>query len=193
MAENQSDEAVFWVDPHKRGILPLNGFHLSRSLRRRLLRDSYTVTTNRDFSGVLKGCADREETWINQVIFDLYLSLHHSGHAHSLEIWNKDSLVGGVYGVALGGAFFGESMFSRETDASKIALAFLIDRLNAGGFILFDAQFITPHLASLGGVEISRQAYRSVLTKALAIDAGFNRQGAVPSGYSVVQRNTQMS
>lgn len=193
MAEDQDSPDVFWVDPTDRGIVPLSGFHISRSLRRRILRTSYTISTDRDFAGVVRGCADRKETWINQIIFDLYQELHHAGYAHSLEVWDGEDLIGGVYGIALGGAFFGESMFSRKTDASKIALAYLVDRLNQGGFSLFDTQFITPHLASLGGLEISRKLYRQHLAQALNIKANFDRQGAVPSAYSVIQRNTQTS
>lgn len=193
MAESRDDETVFWVDPTERGIIPLDNFHISRSLRRRILRADFTIRTNTAFDQVVGGCADRPETWINDTIFDLYMNLHLQGFAHSLEIWDRDALVGGTYGVALGGAFFGESMFSRRTDASKIALAYLVDRLRTGGFTLLDTQFLTPHLASLGGIEISRSAYRARLAQALQIDADFNAPGPAPDPQSLLQRMTQTS
>ena len=194
MAESREAEGVHWIDPLRRGVLPLEGFHISRSLRRRLLRGGYGVSTDRDFAAVVAGCADRAETWINPTIFDLTLALHDMGHAHSVEVRDETgALIGGVYGVALGGAFFAESMFSRATDASKIALAFLVDRLRAGGFALVDTQFTTPHLARLGGREIARDAYRRQLARAVQLSADFDRQGAVPTPQEVVQRNSQMS
>lgn len=194
MAERRGDPEVFWVDPRFRGILPLEGFHISRSLARRMRRGGYAVTTDRAFPAVVQGCADREETWINDTIYDLYEALHRSGHAHSLEVWSDEGvLIGGVYGVALGGAFFGESMFSRATDASKIALAYLVDRLRVGGFVLFDTQFLTPHLASLGGVEIPRAQYREALAGALRVGADFSAQAGTPAAQEVIQRNTQTS
>ena len=155
------------------------GFHISRSLRRSLLHGGFHASADRDFTGVVLGCADRPETWINAEIFELYQQLHQMGHAHSIEIWREDRLVGGLYGVTLGAAFFGESMFSRVTDASKVALAYTMHRLRAGGFTLFDTQFLTAHLASLGAIEIPRQEYRRRLAQALAIEARFD-----PPGYS---------
>jgi len=193
MAESQQDEEIFWIDPKLRGILPLDKFHISRSLRRIILANAYTIRTNSDFSTVVNSCADRPVTWINGPIFALYQSLHEQGFAHSLEVWDGDDLIGGVYGVALGGAFFGESMFSRRTDASKIALAYLVDRLRQGGFALFDTQFLTPHLQSLGGMEISREAYRGLLRQALEIGADFHRAGQPPSAAGVIHRNSQTS
>lgn len=193
MADSQENPEIFWVDPLDRGILPLDKFHISRTLKRKLRHEIFQIRTNFDFLAVLAGCADRNETWINDSIFQLYLSLHEMGFAHSIEVWQEDTLVGGVYGVALGGAFFGESMFSRRKDASKIALAYLVDRLRVGGFTLFDTQFITPHLASLGAVEISRAHYRELLEQALLVNADFNRQVGTPSGQDVIQRNTQTS
>jgi len=193
MAEARDSADVFWVDPKRRGILPLDGFHISRSLRRALLKRDYSISLNRDFRGVVAGCADREETWINDTIFDLYLDLHHAGFAHSLEVWDGGTLIGGVYGVTLGAAFFGESMFSQRRDASKIALAFLVDHLNRCGFRLFDTQFITPHLATLGGIEITRAAYRRRLAKALKARAGFLADVPIPDAQEVLQRNTQTS
>jgi leucyl/phenylalanyl-tRNA--protein transferase len=204
MAEGRDDPEIHWVDPRRRGILPLDGFHISRTLRRRILRCGWDVRVDTDFAGVLAGCADRPETWINDPIFALYRALHDTGHAHSLELWEGDALVGGVYGVTLGQAFFGESMFSRRTDASKVALAYLVHRLHAGGFTLFDTQFLTPHLASLGGVEITRGEYRRRLSLALQGVADFAPAGYSPSAASVAgvsvpgvsgvtQRSTQTS
>lgn len=193
MSEHRDDPDVFWVEPRRRGIFPLDGFRISRSLARALRRGDYTVTINDDFAGVLEGCADREDTWISGKISDLYMQLHATGFAHSIEVRSGHNLVGGVYGVALGGAFFGESMFSRQTNASKIALAWLMAHLRNGGFHLFDTQFLTPHLASLGGIEISRAAYRSLLAEALAHPANFITPALPASGHEVVQLNTQIS
>lgn len=179
MAESRDDPAVHWIDPPLRGIMPLDGFHISRSLRRSILHGGFSVTADRDFQGIVTGCADRPETWINAQIFDLYARLHRMGHAHSIEVWREGALVGGVYGVVLGAAFFGESMFSRVTDASKVALAYAVHRLRAGGFTLFDTQFLTSHLASLGGIEIPRDDYRHRLAEALNHTATFD-----PPGYS---------
>ncbi len=192
MAESRDDPDVFWVDPRRRGILPLDEFRISRSLARRLRRGGVEIAVNRDFAGTVQGCADRPETWINDTIRDLYCALHHSGFAHSLEVWRDGRLVGGVYGVTLGGAFFGESMFSRETDASKVALAYLVDRLRQAGFTLFDTQFITPHLRSLGGREIPRAAYHALLSAALGLRCDFTAPG-IPDAQLLVQRSTQIS
>ncbi|MBO9449162.1 leucyl/phenylalanyl-tRNA--protein transferase [Tropicibacter sp. R16_0] len=192
MAEHRADPDVFWVDPKLRGIIPLNRFHISRSLARRIRRMPYTISINRDFEGVVDGCADRAETWINAEIRAHYLTLHERGFAHSLEVRDGDVLVGGVYGVTLGAGFFGESMFSRRTDASKIALAYLVDRLNQTGFSLFDTQFLTAHLASLGAIEIPRARYHQLLETAVAQSADFTapiRQSAE----GVIQRITQTS
>ncbi len=193
MADSRESDEVYWVNPTKRGILPLNGFIISRSLAKRMRQGGYEVTLNRDFAGVVEACADREETWINGTIYNLYLQLHDAGVAQSLEIWHDDKLTGGVYGVTLGAAFFGESMFSRRTDASKIALAYLVDHLRRCDFQLFDTQFITPHLASLGAVEISRKAYHARLRAALQQRADFYSVTEVPSASDVLQRNTQTS
>lgn len=185
MSENRDDPDIFWVDPIRRGIFPLDSFHISRSLAKRIRRGGYTVSLNADFEGVLEGCADREETWINAQIHDLYMALHARGEAHSLEIWDRDELVGGVYGVTLGGAFFGESMFSRRTDASKIALAYLIEHLRRCGFTLFDTQFVTDHLISLGAIEIPRADYHKMLTWALRHDADITAH-SLPSSSEVL-------
>lgn len=192
MSESRDDPEIFWVDPRKRGILPLDGFHISRSLRHAMRRSTWTVTIDQDFEGVLDGCADREDTWINAEIRALYGALHRRSQAHSLEVWEGDTLIGGVYGVVLGSAFFGESMFSRRTNASKIALACLVDRLNQGAFTLFDTQFITSHLASLGGIEISRAKYHSRLAAAKEQLASFTA-AADATPQDVIQRRTQMS
>jgi len=174
MAESRDDPGVFWVDPQHRGILPLEGFHISRSLARRMRRGGYSLSLNTTFSGVVDACADRKETWINEEIRELYIALHEIGHAHSFEVWQQGRLAGGVYGVTLGGAFFGESMFSARTDGSKLALAHLVSHLRQCGFVLFDTQFLTPHLARLGAVEIPRAEYRLRLADALGHDADIN-------------------
>ncbi len=177
MSESRDNPEVFWVDPRQRGILPIDHFHISRSLRRTFRRGHFSASLNMDFAGVLQGCADREETWINDTIFDLYLRLHDQGHAHAVEVWEDRRLVGGVYGVAIGAAFFGESMFSTRTDASKTALAALTKHLKSKGFTLFDTQFITDHLRSLGGFEIPRDRYHILLDMALARDCDIGPAG----------------
>ncbi|MCL4128923.1 UNVERIFIED_CONTAM: hypothetical protein GTU68_030734 [Idotea baltica] len=192
MAEHRDDAEIFWVDPKRRGIIPLNGFHISRSLRRRLLRCGFDIRIDTAFADVVDGCADRAETWINAEIRQHYIALHNAGYAHSLEVWDGTDLVGGVYGVTVGAAFFGESMFSRRTDASKIALAYLVDRLRQAGFQLFDTQFLTEHLASLGAVEIPRGSYHERLDEAIVRHADFGGP-PVPTAQDVIQRNTQTS
>lgn len=185
MAENAASTDLHWIDPKQRGVFPLDGFHISRSLRHHLLRADHQVSVNQDFAGVMRACAERPETWINAEILDLYHELHLRGQAHSLEVWQDGRLSGGVYGVAIGAAFFGESMFSRRPNASKTALAWLVHRLRAGGFVLFDTQFLTPHLASLGAVEIPRAAYHQRLAAALTVPATFAPPGYQPSVASV--------
>lgn len=174
MARSRDDPDIHWIEPQRRGVFPLDAFHISRSLRRHILRSGASVTVDRDFAGVVSACGDRDETWINAPITTLYQALHRQGFAHSLEVWRDSALIGGVYGVVLGAAFFGESMFSREVDASKLALAYLIHRLRSGGFQLFDTQFLTPHLASLGAVEIPKSDYQRQLRAALTARADFN-------------------
>ncbi len=186
MAESRSAKGIHWMRPHRRGVFDLNAFHISRSLRAQILRGGYEVAVNRNFAAVVQACADRPQTWINAEIFDLYAQLHAQGHAHSQEIYAGGTLIGGVYGVAIGGAFFGESMFSRATGGSKMALAYLIHRLRAGGFALFDTQYLTPHLASLGAVEISRAQYEQRLAQALTLQASFAPKGYCPVPASVV-------
>lgn len=192
MAEHRDDPTVFWVDPKRRGVMPLERFHMSRSLAKAMRKSPYRLAIDQDFDGVVEGCADRVETWINDEISSLYSSLHKTGAAHSMEMWDGDTLVGGVYGVTLGAAFFGESMFSRRTNASKMALAALVDHLRRTGFTLFDTQFLTDHLASLGGVEITRARYHGQLEHALDRRAQFTSQ-PTPTLQDVVQRMTQTS
>lgn len=176
MADSRDAGDIFWVEPRNRAIIPLQTFHLSRSLAKRVRSGCFTVTRDRAFHQVLLACADREETWINQVIERATLGLHAVGHAHSIECWHEGRLVGGLYGVKLGRAFFGESMFSLMTDASKVALAWLVARLRVGHFTLLDCQFMTPHLASLGAVAVSRDRYVGLLSSALSPG------GATPGG-----------
>lgn len=177
MAENASDSTVFWVDPEMRGILPLDRFHVPRRLQRTLNRCPFEVYVDRAFNDVVAACAearwDRPTTWINAEIRDLYNGLAALGHAHSVECWKDDRLVGGLYGVTLGGAFFGESMFSRARDASKVALCHLVARLHRSGFKLLDTQFVTEHLAQFGVIEIPRDAYHKKLEEALATKCSF--------------------
>lgn len=179
MSEGADQRGIFWVDPQRRGVFPLDGFHVSRSLAKRLARGGFEVSVNRDFHAVVSACADRPETWINAEIFETYLALHRHGQAHSVEVWMDGALAGGTFGVTLGAAFFGESMFSRRTDGSKIALYHLIGRLRVGGFQLFDTQFTTEHLQSLGAVEIPRAEYRRQLQLAVTSPADFFAQDRV--------------
>jgi leucyl/phenylalanyl-tRNA--protein transferase len=171
MAEGRSGDRLFWLDPIKRGVLPLDGFHLSRRLLRTVVGDAFTVTADRNFAGTIAGCAtpvpDRADTWINPQIERLFTELFRMGHAHSVETWEEGTLVGGLYGVTLGGAFFGESMFSFARDASKVALVHLVARLRLSGFRLLDTQFVTAHLAQFGAAEIPREIYKQQLAGAV--------------------------
>jgi leucyl/phenylalanyl-tRNA---protein transferase len=177
MADSRDDPNLFLVDPDLRGILPLDAFHIPRRLKRTVIQEPYGVTADAAFTRVMEFCAEegagRESTWINSAILNLYSSLHREGHAHSIECWDGDQLVGGLYGVAIGGAFFGESMFSRATDASKIALVHLAARLIAGGYTLLDAQFHNPHLEQFGLIEIPRADFKARLRDALTVTADF--------------------
>jgi leucyl/phenylalanyl-tRNA--protein transferase len=164
---------IEWYSPDPRAIIPLNGLHVSRSLRRTLKRNVFTVRINTAFESVIRACAGRAETWISEEIIAAYTELHHRGFAHSVESWHDEQLVGGLYGVAIGGAFFGESMFSRMTDASKVALVHLVERLKRRGFTLLDTQFMTEHLRALGAIELPRRSYLRLLSKALAINTSF--------------------
>lgn len=193
MADHAGADEVYWVDPRKRGILPLDGFHLSRSLRKRLHRQDFRVRIDTAFDTVLDACADRPETWINAQVRDLFSSLHRMGHAHSIEVWQGEELIGGVYGLRLGAAFFGESMFSRQRDGSKIALAYLVARLKAGKFLLLDTQFTTPHLESLGARLVPRAHYHQLLERAIARRADFYSFPPDATSEAVVQLITQTS
>jgi len=183
MARARDDHRLYWIDPQDRGILPLDRFHVPRSLVRTLARGRYRVTVNRAFAGVMEGCAasteGRPETWINEEILSLFCQLHKMGLAHSVEVWDGSGadapLVGGLYGLALGGAFFGESMFTRRTDASKVALCHLVVRLRKGGFTLLDTQFVNDHLRRFGAEEIPKAAYLGLLSEALRHHADFQR------------------
>ncbi len=182
MGEDADDSRIFIVDPDVRGVIPLDGFHLSRSLKKIVRSDRFKVTVDTCFTTVMEACAEptpeRPSTWINTPIVNLYAQLHRRGHAHSVECWQGDVLVGGLYGVSLGGAFFGESMFSRVSNASKVALTHLVARLIAGGYKLLDTQFMTSHLASLGAVEMSRDTFQEKLAEALEVKANFYSVGA---------------
>jgi leucyl/phenylalanyl-tRNA--protein transferase len=177
MAESVDDPSLFWVEPERRGIIPLGGFHVPSRLARTVRSDRFRVTVNTAFKAVIAGCAepkdDRDNTWINRRIRDLYTGLHELGHCHSVEVWSGDNLVGGLYGVSLGAAFFGESMFHRARDASKVALVHLVARLIAGGFVLLDTQFLTEHLLTFGAIEVPRRRYRLLLDEAVAGSADF--------------------
>jgi leucyl/phenylalanyl-tRNA---protein transferase len=178
MAESADDPTLFWVEPEMRGVIPLSGLRITSRLARTVRSDTFTVTVNTAFKAVIAGCAapqvGRDDTWINKRIRDLYTGLHQIGHGHSVEVWENDDLVGGLYGVSLGRAFFGESMFHRARDASKVALVHLVARLIAGGFTLLDTQYVTEHLRSLGAIEISRRRYRSLLDNAIKGEADFH-------------------
>jgi leucyl/phenylalanyl-tRNA---protein transferase len=177
MAESADDPALYWIEPDMRGIIPLEGFHLPARLARTVRATPLTVWVNRDFDAVIDGCAepknDRARTWINARIRKIYRSLHEHGHCHSVEVYDGETLVGGLYGVTLGQAFFGESMFHHARDASKIALVHLIARLRAGGYRLLDTQFVTDHLKTFGAVEVPKLRYHRMLEEAIAGEADF--------------------
>jgi len=187
MAESADDPELFWVDPRRRGILPLDAFHVPRRLRRVVRRQIFEIRCDSAFEDVIRACAETSEkrpnTWINDEIVRLYAALFARGAAHSVECWRDGRLAGGLYGVSLGAAFFGESMFSAETDASKVALVHLVARLRLGGFRLLDTQFLTPHLARFGGIEISRRNYHRRLAEALSYRGVFS--SALPEGAAV--------
>ena len=178
MAENRRDRQLFWVDPEKRGILQLRGFHVHRSLKKKVRNNQFTIRYDNKFEEVIRACATqgatREETWINDQIIDLYTKLFSMGYAHSVECWHGTTLVGGLYGLSIKGAFFGESMFSLERDTSKITLVHLVARLKLGGFTLLDTQFVTTHLKQFGVLEISRNKYHKLLNSALKVNATFH-------------------
>ncbi|SJZ56989.1 leucyl/phenylalanyl-tRNA--protein transferase [Enhydrobacter aerosaccus] len=196
MGERRDDPKLYWLDPRQRAILPLDDFHLPRRLARTVRSGHFEVSADTAFADVLRACAEprpgHPESWINEPIVELYSELHRRGHAHSIECWREGRLVGGLYGVSVGAAFFGESMFSRERDASKVALVHLVARLIKGGFKLLDCQFMTEHLRSFGAVEIPREHFRVLLTEAVGRPASFYRElGEDPC--SLVQANTRTS
>jgi len=195
MADSRDDPRLFLVDPDLRGVLPLDRFHVSKSLRKTIRRDVFEIRIDTSFARVMELCAeampDRPQTWINTQILNLYSSLHRAGHAHSVEAWREGELVGGLYGVSLKSAFFGESMFSRATDASKVALAQLVARLRAGGYRLLDTQFVTEHLETFGVEEVPREAFHLRLRDALQHEATFGTQ--TYCGADVLQLITQTS
>lgn len=200
MAETRDDEDVFWLDPPWRGILPLENFHIPKRLARTMRKSNFKVSVDRAFSTVIYSCAEssrgRDKTWINAIIERSYINLFEFRHAHSVEVWSDDELVGGLYGVSIGGAFFGESMFSRRTDASKMALVHLVARLKAGGYALLDTQFITEHLMQFGAEEIPRVAYKKLLAAAVNRTANFYELGGtgdVLAVGAVLQLTTQTS
>ncbi|MCT7375433.1 leucyl/phenylalanyl-tRNA--protein transferase [Chelativorans salis] len=177
MAEHADDPEVFWVRPEARGVIPLDKFHVPRSLKKFIRQEPYEIRYDSDFSGVIAACAepgaDRQDTWINAPIREAYTALFERGHCHTVEAWREGRLAGGLYGVTLGRAFFGESMFSREANASKVCLVHLVDRLNARGFVLLDTQFTTPHLKRFGAVDVPRRRYERLLAEALEGEAVF--------------------
>jgi len=177
MAESATDPEVFWVRPETRGLIPLDTFHVPKSLRKTIRQHRFDIRIDSDFAGVIDGCAesrtDRETTWINQPIREAYIRLHELGHCHSVEAWHAGQLVGGLYGVSLGRVFFGESMFSRETDSSKVCLVHLVERLKERGFVLLDTQFTTEHLKRFGAIDVPRAKYERMLEEGLRGEAGF--------------------
>lgn len=173
MAEGKDTNKIFWISPEVRGVIPLNKFHISKSLRRSIVKKDYNIKINTDFLGVIKNCADRPESWINSDILKAYSNLFNLGFCHSIEVWDNDDLIGGIYGLAIKRAFFGESMFSKRSNASKIALAYLVSRLKYGGFLLFDVQFQSEHLKTLGAIEVLKANYQDLLKNALEGDANF--------------------
>lgn len=197
MGEARDDPRIFLIEPDERAVIPLNGLQITSRLARTVRQDRFTVTADQDFAGVLDACAasapDRRDTWINAPIRSLYLELHRRGHAHSIECRRDGVLVGGLYGVSLGGAFFGESMFTRERDASKVALVHLVARLNLGGWRLLDAQFMTSHLASLGAVEMPQRAYLALLRNALPVAPAYDVWTRPMDGVQALQLTTQAS
>jgi leucyl/phenylalanyl-tRNA--protein transferase len=193
MAESRNAKQIQWIQPKKRGIFQPGNFHISKSLRRVILKKDYSITINSCFPKVVEKCANRSETWINGDIYNCYCKLHEEGFAHSIEVWKARRLIGGVYGVAIGAAFFGESMFSEVSNGSKIALAYLHDRLLKAGFLLFDTQFLTEHLASLGAIEISQAEYLIKLEKALNKNATFLDLNYSSDVETIAHRSTQRS
>lgn len=192
MAESADDPRLYWFDPPMRGVLPVGGVHASRSLRRALRRGNWSARIDCDFDAVVAACADRDVTWINAPLAGLYRQLHEAGHAHALVTLEDGQVAGGIFGVTIGGAFFGESMVSQRRDGSKMALVWASSHLARCGFTLFDTQFLTPHLARMGGTEIPRDAYRGQLARALRLRADF-RAAPLPDADQLWQEITQTS
>ena len=197
MAESADDPSLYWIEPDARGVMPLDRFHIPRRLRRTIAAGAFEIRIDSDFDAVIDACAEpasgRSETWINARIRHLYGQLFAMGHCHTVEVWSADQLVGGLYGVRLGAAFFGESMFSRRTDASKIALVYLVARLRIGGFQLLDTQFTTPHLKQFGAIEIDKRDYQRLLEQAIAADADYYRWDGGGTSDEVLQSASQTS
>ena len=197
MSESFDDPTIYWINQKKRGVIPINDFKISKNLRKEIKKKKFLITINKDFNGVIKNCAkktkNRPSTWINKEIIKLYSNLHKIGHAHSIEAWHQNRLVGGLYGVSLGSAFFGESMFSIMSNSSKICLVYLIANLKIKKFTLLDTQFVNPYLTKLGAVEISRKKYLKMLGNSLKKNANFNKKISQSSIYDIIQSMTQTS
>lgn len=197
MAESAQAKDVFWVDPDHRGVIPLDAFHIPKRLQQTVRHDPFRVTVDKAFGGIMRACAaaehGRANTWINDIILELYERLHQEGHAHSIECWREGKLVGGLYGVSLGAAFFGESMFHNARDASKVALVHLAARLKVGGYRLLDTQFVTPHLRQFGAIEMPRITYHAALRQAVHGTADFFALPEDLPGEAVLQAITQTS
>ena len=197
MSESFDDPNIYWINPKKRGVIPINDFKISKNLKKEIKKKKFLITINKNFNAVIKNCAkktkNRPSTWINKEIIKLYSNLHKIGHAHSIEAWQKNRLVGGLYGVSLGSAFFGESMFSIVSNSSKVCLVYLLANLKIKGFRLLDTQFINPHLKKLGAIEISRKKYLKMLGNSLKKNANFNKKVSQSSIYDIIQSMTQTS
>ena len=197
MSESFDDPKIYWINPKKRGIIPIKDFKISKSLKKEIKKNKFKITINKNFNKVITNCAkktkNRPKTWINKKIIDSYSNLHEIGHAHSIEAWFQNKLVGGLYGVSLGSAFFGESMFSTMSNASKICLVYLIANLNKKGFTLLDTQFVNPYLKKLGAIEISRKKYLKILGNSLKKNIDFNKKVTQSSIYEDIQSMTQTS
>ena len=197
MSESFDDPNIYWINPKKRGVIPINDFKISKNLKKEIKKKKFLITINKNFNAVIKNCAkktkNRPSTWINKEIIKLYSNLHKIGHAHSIEAWQKNRLVGGLYGVSLGSAFFGESMFSIVSNSSKVCLVYLLANLKIKGFRLLDTQFINPHLKKLGAIEISRKKYLKMLGNSLKKNENFNKKVSQSSIYDIIQSMTQTS
>ena len=197
MSESFDDPNIYWINPKKRGVIPLDDFKISKSLKKEIKKKKFKITINKNFNQVIKNCAKKTEnrptTWINKEIVELYSNLNQIGHAHSIEAWFKNKLVGGLYGVSLGSAFFGESMFSKMSNASKVCLVYLIANLKIKGFTLLDTQFVNPYLKKLGAIEITRKNYLKLLGKSLKKNTNFSKKISQSSIYEIIHSMTQTS